>query len=182
MSMSKKQTQNPAAAKAARAKKPTKPKATRKAGKQRAATKTVKPGPTVLTASAQRLAPRLPAPGTAIQKKDRYGIVRCECSVEEGGIRYDGNLYRSLSAAAMAAAKDLELTNKTQNGWTFWGLTKPPRLSTDPLGALERGWARYQVRLAAMAKDGVTDENRAKVLTALGTHAQAIEDVRGQVA
>src|SRR4051794_8463426 len=50
--------------------------------------------------------PRMPAPGTVIQKKDRYGIVRCECTVEEGGIRYAATLYRSLSAAAMAAAKD----------------------------------------------------------------------------
>src|SRR5690606_28454387 len=42
--------------------------------------------------------PRLPAPGTLIQKRDRHGAVRCECTVEEGGIRYEGSLYRSLSA------------------------------------------------------------------------------------
>ena len=59
---------------------------------------------------------RLPPPGTVIQKLDRYGAIRCECAVEEAGIRYHGNLYRSLSGAAMAAAKDLGLTNKTQTG------------------------------------------------------------------
>ncbi len=64
---------------------------------------------------------RLPAPGTVLQKRDRHGAVRCECTVEEAGVRYAGNVYRSLSAAAMAAAKDLGLTNKTQNGFVFWG-------------------------------------------------------------
>ncbi len=48
----------------------------------------------------------LPAPGTLLQKRDRHGAVRCECTVEEGGIRHAGHFYRSLSAAAMAAAKD----------------------------------------------------------------------------
>ena len=57
--------------------------------------------------------PRLPAPGTVLEKRDRHGAVRCECTVEEGGIRYAGKVYRSLSSAAMAAAKDLGLNNKT---------------------------------------------------------------------
>ena len=82
------------------------------------------------------LDPRLPALGTMLQKRDRHGAVRCECTVEDGGIRYAGKVYRSLSAAAMAAAKDLGLTNKTQNGFTFWGLSKPPRRPSDPLVAL----------------------------------------------
>jgi hypothetical protein len=125
--------------------------------------------------------PRMPAQGTVIQKKDRYGIVRCECTVEDGGIRYGATLYRSLSAAAMAAAKDLGLHNKTQNGWTFWGLTKPARASNDPMETLERGWARYQGALADL-KDGVTDDNRATLRTTLRTHAQALEVARTQVA
>lgn len=81
--------------------------------------------------------PRLPAPGTVLQKRDRHGAVRCECTVEEGGIRYADKVYRSLSSAAMAAAKNLGLTNKTQNGFTFWGLSKPPRRPSDPLVALD---------------------------------------------
>lgn len=125
---------------------------------------------------------RMPAPGTLIQKRDRHGTVRCECTVEEGGIRYGGNLYRSLSAAAMAAAKDLGLTNKTQNGFTFWGLSKPLSRSSDPLGALDRAWERYHNNLAAVVKDGVTDENRAKVAATIRTHAQAIGGLQEQVA
>jgi hypothetical protein len=126
--------------------------------------------------------PRLPAPGTLLQKRDRHGAVRCECTVEEGGIRYAGKVYRSLSSAAMAAAKDLGLNNKTQNGFTFWGLSKPPRSPRDPLAALERAWERYHGNVTALVKDGVSDENRAKVLTTIKKHAQTIESLRQKVA
>lgn len=64
--------------------------------------------------------PRLPEPGTVIQKRDRQGNVRCECTVEADGVRYNDTLYRSLSAAAMAATKDLGLGGRTANGFTFW--------------------------------------------------------------
>jgi hypothetical protein len=153
-------------------------KATRAAAKKQEVTKNRAPasggpGQAAGGAAVTSLDPRMPAAGTVIQKKDRYGIVRCECTVEDGGIRYAATVYRSLSAAAMAAAKDLGLTNKTQNGWTFWGLTKPPRPSNDPVETLERGWARYQGGLAAL-KDGVTDENRATLRTALRTFSGAL--------
>lgn len=128
------------------------------------------------------LEPRMPAPGTLIQKLDRYGAVRCTCIVEAVGIRYNGNLYRSLSGAAMAAATDLGLNNKTQNGFTFWGLSKPPIRSSDPLAALDRAWERYHGNLAAVVKDGVTDENRAKVAAAIRKHAQVIGGLQEQVA
>jgi hypothetical protein len=133
-------------------------------------------------AGPRKLEPRMPAAGTLIQKRDRHGTVRCECTVEEGGIRYGGNLYRSLSAAAMAAAKDLGLTNKTQNGFTFWGLSKPPSRSSDPLAALDRAWERYHGNVAAVVKDGVTDENRAKVAATIRKHAQMIGGLHEQVA
>jgi hypothetical protein len=133
-------------------------------------------------AEPRKLEPRMPAPGTLIQKRDRHGAVRCECTVEEGGIRYGNSLYRSLSAAAMAAAKDLGLTNKTQNGFTFWGLSKPPSRSSDPLAALDRAWERYHGTVAAVVKDGVTDENKAKVATAIHKHAQVIGGLQEQVA
>ena len=128
------------------------------------------------------LDPRLPAPGTMLQKRDRHGAVRCECTIEAAGIRYAGKVYRSLSAAAMAAAKDLGLNNKTQNGFTFWGLTKPPRAPRDPLAALERAWERYHGNVTALVKEGVTDENRAKVLTTIKKHVQTIESLREKVA
>lgn len=126
--------------------------------------------------------PRLPAPGTVLQKRDRHGAVRCACTVEDGGIRYAGKVYRSLSSAAMAAAKDLGLTNKTQNGFTFWGLSKPPRRPGDPLVALDRAWDRYHGNVEALVKDGVTGENRSKVVAAIRKHVQAIESLRDKVA
>jgi hypothetical protein len=126
--------------------------------------------------------PRLPAPGTLLQKRDRHGAVRCECTVEADGIRYAGKVYRSLSAAAMAAAKDLGLTNRTQNGFVFWGLSKPPRKAGDPLVALERAWERYHGNVAALVKERVTDENRAAVLSTIKKHVQAIESLREKVA
>jgi len=126
--------------------------------------------------------PRLPAPGTVLQKRDRHGAVRCECSIEESGIRYAGKVFRSLSSAAMAAAKDLGLNNKTQNGFTFWGLSKPPRRTSDPIAALERAWERYHGNVAALVKEGVTDENRSKVVSTIRKHAQVIESLREKIA
>ena len=61
-----------------------------------------------------------------------------------------GKVYRSLSSAALAAAKDLGLNNKTQNGFTFWGLSKPPRRPSDPLVALDRAWERYHGNVDAL--------------------------------
>jgi hypothetical protein len=119
--------------------------------------------------------------GTVIQKRDRYGAVRCQCTVDEGGIRYEGQLYGSLSGAAMAAAADLGLTNKTQNGFTFWGLTKPTRMLDDPEAALKKACARFEGLATAVTK-GVTDENRAKVRAALQQHGQVVESLLGQVA
>jgi hypothetical protein len=126
--------------------------------------------------------PRLPPPGTLLQKRDRHGAIRCECTVEAGGFRYAGQVYRSLSAAAMAAAKDLGLANKTQNGWTFWSITKPARSPSDPLAALERVWERYQGNVEALVKQGVTEENRSRVVTAISKHAQVIEGLRETMA
>jgi hypothetical protein len=131
------------------------------------------------TAKAFAPDPRLPAQGTTIEKHDRHGAVRCKCTVEEGGIRYAGKVYTSLSGAAMAAAKDLDLKNKTQNGYIFWGLIKPSRPASDPLVALERAWERYRNRVETLVKEGVTEENRGKVAAALGKHAHLIEKLGG---
>jgi hypothetical protein len=123
--------------------------------------------------------PRLPVPGTVLQKRDRHGAIRCECTVEDGGIRYAGKVYRSVSSAAMAAAKDLGLTNKTQNGFAFWGLSKPPRRPSDPLVALDRAWERYHGNVQALVKEGLTDDNRRSVLAALQKHQAEIETLQG---
>jgi hypothetical protein len=113
---------------------------------------------------------------------DRHGTVRCECRVEQDGIHYAGKTYKSLSAAAMEAAKDLGLTNKTQNGFVFWGLSKPPRPARDPLAALERAWERYRGSVEAVVQDGASDETRGQVLAAITKHAESIEALREKVA
>lgn len=99
---------------------------------------------------------RLPAVGTVLRKLDRHGAVRCECTVVAEGIRYKGTTYTSISAAAMAAARDLGLKNKTFNGFTWWGLSKPTRPASDPLA--DRAWARIEAIVA-----NATDQNRAAI-------------------
>lgn len=125
--------------------------------------------------------PRLPSPGTVIEKRDRSGNVRCKCTVGDDGIRYDGKVYKSLSAAAMAAAKDLGIGGATQNGFTFWGLSKPKRPAGDPLEALGRAWERYRER-AASAVGAATDENRKQIRDAIEKHAEVIDGLRKKVA
>jgi len=126
--------------------------------------------------------PRLPAPGTVLQKKDRQGDVRCECTVEQDGIRYQGTLYRSLSAAAMAASKDMGLGGRAQNGYLFWNIIKQPAREKDPVAALERAWERYESRAKVIMAAGLDDETKAKVLGAVRKHAAALEGLQGQVA
>jgi hypothetical protein len=175
--MSKKQSVKP--------KKPleAKPKASASSGaKKSTRSKETAATPDAPAAAAKVLAPdpRLPAVGTTIEKRDRHGAVRCTCTVEEGGIRYAGKVYPSLSGAAMAAAKDLGLRNKTQNGYIYWGLIKPPRPASDPIQALERSWQRYWERVEALVKEGVTEENRSRVAASIGKHAQLVEKLGGR--
>jgi len=118
--------------------------------------------------------PRLPAVGTVIQKRDRHGVVRCECSVEKEGVRYSGTIYRSISSAALAAARDLGLRNKSENGYVFWGLVKPGRPVSDPVAAFERAWGRYLERAEALVRTGVSEEDRTKVATAIAEQAATI--------
>ena len=115
-----------------------------------------------------------------LQKRDRHGNVRCECTVEADGIRYSDKLYRSLSGAAMAAARDLCLKNKTFNGWTFWGVVKVARQPGDPIVSLTRAWERYQVRANALAK--TTDaEARARIAETIRAHVTALTSLAAEV-
>ncbi|HEY7330657.1 MAG TPA: DUF262 domain-containing protein [Gemmataceae bacterium] len=70
---------------------------------------------------------RIPPIGTVIQKRGRGGDIRAECTVVEGGIRYKSKIYKSLTAAARAAAKDLGLSCAAVNGFAFWRLVPPTR-------------------------------------------------------
>ena len=121
---------------------------------------------------------RLPAPGTVLQKKDRQGGVRCECTVEEEGVRYNGTVYRSLSAAAMAASKDMGNGGRAQNGFLFWGLIKQPARASDPVAALERAWERYRERATgAVAGAKGDDEARARIKDAITRQADALVEI-----
>ncbi len=126
--------------------------------------------------------PRMPPAGTVLEKRDRHGAVRCECTVEADGIHYKGALYKSLSAAAVAAAKDLGLGGTALNGWAFWGIVKPARRQSDPLVSLDRAWERYRGNAEELVKSGVTDDNRSKVASAIKKHAATIEALREKVA
>ena len=124
---------------------------------------------------------RLPPVGTVIKKLDRHGRIRCQCTVVEDGIKYKGQLFGSLSGAAMAAAKDLNLTNKTQNGFTFWGLTKPTRKIANPVDAMAKAFGRSH-GVAAIVTAAATDQNHAQIRGLLQEQAQAIENLLTQVA
>jgi hypothetical protein len=162
--------------------------ATKKAGKAAKGAKAKAAKVTTKTATAAprkaraaKADARLPAVGTLIEKRDRGGEVRCSCEVTTEGIKYAGNLYSSLSGAAMAAAKDLGLTNKTQNGFVCWGLSKPPRPAADPVEALQRAWARFHERAKA-AVAATTEEQKEKVAKELARQAEAIEGLTKKVA
>ncbi len=127
------------------------------------------PKPKAKPAKAPRtlaLDPRLPPVGTTIKKLDRHGNVRCECVVEQEGIRFAGTLYPSISAAASAAAKQLGLGGVAQNGFVYWGLQKPPRPAADPVEALTAAWERFHERAKKLV-DSASAEERVKLVAAL---------------
>lgn len=98
--------------------------------------------------------PRLPAVGTVIVKTDRTGTERVRCVITEAGIEYGGATYKTISAAAMAAAKDLGLASKSQDGYAFWGLKKPaPRpVSEEVLAEARATFADAATRYGALAE------------------------------
>lgn len=130
--------------------------------------------------------PRLPPVGTVIQKRDRTGAVRCECTVEpEGRIKYRNTLYTSLSGAAAAAAGDLGLTSKSLNGWAWWGLVKPARKEgavarprgKDPVKALDKAFAALRTRLNKLLSDELPEEARTKLVSAIKERAEVLAGV-----
>jgi hypothetical protein len=111
---------------------------------------------------------RLPEAGTVLRKVDRHGKVRCECTVKAGGIRYGGQVYRSLSAAAVAAAAKLGIKG-AQNGYIFWGLSKPARPGEDPVARLQRFWERYEVCARTVIATAPA-ERKPEVIAAIERH------------
>jgi len=139
-------------------------------------------GPTIPAPTATVNESRMPSIGTILQKRDRQGTLRCECEIVEGGVRYGGTVYRSLSSAAVAAAKDLGLAAKAMNGFTFWGVTKPARSAANPLGGLERAWNRYQARLEAVLERARAGEHKEPAISTLERHTRVLQNLREEVA
>lgn len=125
---------------------------------------------------------RLPPVGTVLQKRDRQGQLRCECVVIEDGVHYAGTVYRSLSAAAVAATRDLGLKGSQVNGFTFWGLTRPARQGADPLAAIERVWGRYATSLEALLERTKGTSGLEPVLAALKRHVRVLQNLNDEVA
>ena len=114
-------------------------------------------------------------PGAVLRKTDRAGKVRCECTVDAAGYRYQGTVHSSLSSAAAAAAKDLGLSGSSFNGYVFWGLSKPS--GRDPLHRVEHLWQRYSNGAAELLKgDGAV---KVAGLERLKQHAAQIKALVG---
>lgn len=123
--------------------------------------------------------PRLPPVGTVLRKVDRHGATRCEATVEADGFRYDGTLYKSLSGAAMAAAKDLGLGDTAQNGFVFWSLVKPAARASDPIAALEHAWGRFHAKAAGLFASTSDEAVRAKLQAAVAGQAKKLGQLAG---
>jgi hypothetical protein len=117
--------------------------------------------------------PRLPPPGTVIKKLDRHGGVRAELKVTEAGFIYRGEEFRSLSAAAMAAAKDLGIKGAV-NGWIWWGITKQATKILDPVDALDAAWVRFFERVKVIAAGELEAPVKMKISNALDRQGREI--------
>ncbi len=127
-------------------------------------------------APAPKPARDLPPVGTVIQKRDRKGELRSECRVVDGGIDYKGTMYKSLSAAALAASKDLGLGASTLDGWSWWGLkTRPivPGAKKDGTASLDRAFAKFRAKADAIV-EAASGDDRTKVLSAIRAHGAAL--------
>ncbi len=126
--------------------------------------------------------PRLPPPGTVLRKLDRHGAVRCECTVTADGVEYKGETFRSLSGAAMAAAKDLNISG-SQNGYLFFGLVKQEARLKNPIQAVEKAWDRYSARVNAIGAadlDAGMKRELAQLLESQGQKIVQVADAIGQ--
>ena len=146
------------------------------------------PGPSDGAEGARRSArggdasdPRLPPVGTKLIKRDRHGRVRAECEVVDGGFRYDGKTYTSLSAAASAAAVSLG-GQKSVNGWVFFGLAKPARPMKDEAAWLRKVAARYEERAATLLKRSDDLAASADLKRELERHAASLAEILAHAA
>jgi len=97
--------------------------------------------------------------------------------VTEAGFIYNGTEFRSLSAAAMAAAKD-QGTKGAVNGWLYWGLIRAQPREIDPVAALQTAWDRFHER-ASRAFTAAKDDEAAlgKLKTAVAGQVKKLEQL-----
>jgi len=130
-------------------------------------------------ASGERVAerdPRLPPPGTVIEKLDRRGAIRCKCTVLEHGIRYAGKEYRSLSAAAKAAMEDLGLKGAA-NAYLFWGLIRQAARK-DATEILDKAGQRYLRSVESLngCRASMTDEMKNRIKEMLARQGERLAE------
>ena len=86
-------------------------------------------------------------------------------------------IHKSLSAAAIAASRDLGNTTKQTSGPKFWGLVEPkPRAQAAKaldLDKVESAWTKYRERAEALVKEAGTDD-LARVRILLLAQAEAL--------
>ncbi|MFN0064345.1 MAG: phage integrase N-terminal SAM-like domain-containing protein [Myxococcaceae bacterium] len=87
----------------------------------------------------------------------------------------------SSSACRISAAR-WRSSRRPERSANYELLSRPPRRPGDPVVVLERAWERYHSNVEALVKEGVTEENRSKVVAAIRKHAQVIENLRENVA
>ncbi len=125
--------------------------------------------------------PRLPPPGTVLRKLDRHNAVRCECTVTADGVEYKGETFRSLSGAAMAAAKDLNISG-SQNGYLFFGLAKQERKLKNPVQVIEKAWDRYSARVKAISAANLDAGMKRELAELLESQGQKIAQAADAIA
>lgn len=141
-------------------------------------------------AAAERLEPaqailgerdaRLPPVGTTLVKRDRHGAPRCECTLVADGYRYKNTTYRSLTAAARVAAKDLGISQDV-NGLVFWNVVRPKTGRVKPAERLRNAAVRYQAVVDAASK-GAGDAEREEIRHALQTHVAQVGKLIAELA
>lgn len=125
--------------------------------------------------------PRLPQIPTTLVRRNRHGVVQCECTAGPDGIFYNGRKYRSLSGAASAASKDLGL-NPVVNGYVFFHLAKPGRARLGEVERLRRLGNRYEEKLAALLMAQPGETLNVGVKDEVEGHARRVQQILSVVA
>lgn len=119
---------------------------------------------------------RLPQVPTTLVRRNRHGVIQCECTVGPDGIFYKGQRYGSLSGAASAASKDLGLSPAV-NGYVFFQLAKPARARIDAVERLRRLGNRYEEHLAALLMARSDEVPNFEVKAEIEAHRHRLEKI-----